>query len=35
MEYVASVMKNILSNKKVIPTLMFALQKKSCKNNYN
>jgi len=28
-------MKNILSNKKVIPTLMFALQKKSCKNNYN
>jgi len=33
-EYVTSVMKNVLSNKKIIQMLMFALQKKIWKTNY-
>jgi len=33
--YVTSVMKNVLSNKKVVQMLMFALQKKIWKRNYN
>jgi len=32
-EYITSVIKNILSNKKVVPTLLLALQKKIWKRN--
>jgi len=35
MEFVNSVMKNVLSNKKIIQMLIFALQKKIWKRNYN
>ena len=35
MKYVTSIMKNVLSNKKVVQMLMFTLQKKIGKRNYN
>jgi len=35
MEFVNSLIKNVLSNKKIIQMLMFALQKKIWKRNYN
>jgi len=35
MEFVTSVMKNILSNKKVVQMLILALQKKIWKRNCN
>ena len=34
-EFITSIMKNVLSNRKVIQMLMFSLQKKIWKRNYN